>query len=170
MSGVTSSEAIRQQAPELFLDLYYPFHYKVGFAVEDALRGETLTQHQTVILWIVHYEGSDGVVRRKDVERRIGDWFDVTSSAISKALRSMARPEMGLVRITEDARSGREKVVALTAKGRAHVERMRSRANALIGEIVAELTPEEIRSGLHFLERVSQIVEDLRYPADRLVD
>ena len=162
MSSATSSEALRRQAPELFLNLYYPFHYKVGFAVEDALRGDTLTQHQTVILWIIYSESEGGVVRRKDVERRIGDWFDVTNSAISKALRSMARPELALVRITEDARSGREKVVALTAKGRAHVERMRSRAERLIADIVAELTPEEISSGLHFLERVSRIVDDMR--------
>lgn len=162
MSVAESPSTLRKRAPELFLNLYYPFHYKVGFAVEDALRGETLTQHQTVILWIIHSEGEDGVVRRKDVERLIGHWFDVTSSAISKALRSMARPEVGLVRISEDARSGREKVIALTPKGRAHVERMRARANALIGDIVAELTTEEISSGLNFLDRVSRIVEGMR--------
>lgn len=162
MSGTNSPAALRKQAPELFLNLYYPFHYKVGFAVEDALRGEALTQHQTVILWIIHSEGEDGVVRRKDIERLIGHWFDVTSSAISKALRSMARPELGLVRINEDTRSGREKVVTLTPKGRTHVERMKSRASTFIAEIVAELTPEEISAGLHFLDRVSEIVEDMR--------
>ena len=78
--GASGSEIAR------FVALFYPFHYRVGFTIEDALRGERLSQHQAVILWIVHSEGEDGVtMRRKDIERRIGSWFDITSSAISKA-------------------------------------------------------------------------------------
>ena len=162
MSGRKPSAALRKRAPELFLDLFYPFHYKVGFAVEDALRGETLTQHQTVILWLLHSEEADGPVPRKVVERLIGNWFDVTSSAISKALRAMARPDLGLLTISENEQSGREKVIELTPKGHAHVERMKARAEAVIGEIVDELSNDDITQGLNFLERVSQIVENMR--------
>lgn len=126
------------------------------------MRGDQLTQHQTVILWIIHSEGENGrFMRRKDIEHRISTWFDVTSSAISKALRSMARPETPFLEITEDPRSGREKMLHLTDEGQAHIEEMMQRTEDFIARIVADLSDEEIRSGLHFLKRVGDVVEKM---------
>jgi DNA-binding MarR family transcriptional regulator len=145
-----------------YLKLFYPFHYRVGFTVENALRGRQLSQHQAVILWIVHSEGEQGLaMRRKDIEQRIGTWFDITSSAISKALRSLARAGQPLINIAEDPSSGREKRVTLTAEGQREVRRMIARAEAVIATIVAELSPGEVQSGLTFLRRVSEIVANL---------
>ena len=56
-------------------------------------------------------------MRRKDTERLIQTWFEVSSSAITKALRGMARPPLSLVQIVEDKQSAREKQVRLTPKG-----------------------------------------------------
>lgn len=153
-------KSLRNQSPALFLDLYYPFHYKTGFAIEHVLRGSNLTQIQTIILWTIHSEGDEGsTMRRKDIEQRITNWFDITSSAISKSIRGMAKS--GFLTITEDPESGREKRIQLTTDGHEQVANMMRRTKKLIANIVAELSDDEIASGLNFLQRVSDIVEDL---------
>tara|TARA_R110002110_G_scaffold413729_1_gene641609 strand:+ start:101424 stop:101921 length:498 start_codon:yes stop_codon:yes gene_type:complete len=160
----SSSKKAQQRAssPAEFLRLFYPFHYQVGSTIENALRGNDLTQHQTVILWIIHSEGEDKTsMRRKDIELRIRAWFDTTSSAISKALRSLARADKPYLRITEDPRSGREKLVTLTPDGERQVQRMIERSEAFIHQIVDELTDEEVSAGLLFLRRVSEVVPTL---------
>jgi DNA-binding MarR family transcriptional regulator len=152
----------RDLSPTLFLDLFYPFHYRVGFTIEQALRGNQLSQHQTIILWIIHSEGEQGtLIPRKKIEARMTSWFDITSSAISKALRSLARADMPCLEITEDPHSARERLVALTPAGQQLVEQMMARSERLIARIVEHLDDKEIRAGLHFLERVSEIVPRL---------
>lgn len=154
--------ALRTTSPADFLRLFYPFHYQVGSTIESALRGKQLSQHQTVILWIIHSEGIDGrIMRRKDIELRISSWFDITSSAISKALRSLARAEMPYLDIAEDPNSGREKLVTMTTEGQRQIEEMISRSEAFIGRIVEELSADEIRAGLLFMRRVSEVVPTL---------
>lgn len=146
----------RKQAASDYLQLFYPFHYQVGFAVENALRGGKLTQHQTVILWIIHSEGGRSQsMRRKDIENKISAWFDLTSSAVSKALRSLARDDMPLLKITEDPRSGREKLVTLTREGERYIEGMIQRSEQVIEKIIANMSADEIRSGLHILARIA---------------
>ena len=109
MENPRNKDLLRAESPADFLRLFYPFHYQVGSTIENTLRGDTLSHHQTIILWIIHSEGDGGnSMRRKDIETRIGTWFDITSSAISKALRSLARSELPFLVITEDPLSGRE--------------------------------------------------------------
>lgn len=151
-------QALRATAPLQFLELFYPFHYRVGFATEAALSGGAITRQQTVILWLIHSEGVDGrAMRRKDIEASITTWFDVTSSAISKAVRQMAQPEPGLVRIEEDPTSGREKIVTLTQKGERFLADMIGNGVAHINKLIAPLSDDEIAEGLNFLARVSEI-------------
>lgn len=146
----------RAQASKRYLKLFYPFHYQVGFAVENALRGGELTQHQTVILWIIYSEGgSSQSMRRKDIETNISAWFDLTSSAVSKALRSLAKEDLALLKISEDPRSGREKLVTLTRKGEQYIDGMIGRAESVIQRIIANMSADEIRSGLHILARIA---------------
>ncbi|MEM8662054.1 MAG: winged helix DNA-binding protein [Pseudomonadota bacterium] len=162
-----TKKALRKTSPHDFLQLFYPFHYQVGSTIETALRGSDLSQHQTVILWIIHSEGDSGrVMRRKDIEQRISSWFDVTSSAISKALRSLARADKPFLEISEDPNSGREKLVTLTRAGQKEIGSMIKRTEAFIGRIVDELTIEEIRAGLVFMARVSQVVPALKREDD----
>lgn len=157
-----NKDALRTTSPPDFLRLFYPFHYQVGSTIESALRGKQLSQHQTVILWIIHSEGDRGkLMRRKDIELRISSWFDITSSAISKALRSLARAEMPYLEIREDPHSGREKLVTMTSEGQRQIQEMIKRSEAFIGKIVEELTAEEIHAGLLFMRRVSEVVPTL---------
>ena len=160
--NTANKSALRATSPPDFLRLFYPFHYQVGSTIESALRGKQLSQHQTVILWIIHSEGDQGkTMRRKDIELRISSWFDITSSAISKALRSLARAEMPYLEIREDPHSGREKLVTMTAEGQRQIQKMIKRSEEFIGRIVEELSEDEIRAGLVFMRRVSEVVPTL---------
>lgn len=144
-----------------FLELYYPIHYKAGIGVEDALRGTELSRHQVAILWLIHSEGTDGSrMSRKAIVQSLSNWFEISSAAITKALRSMAQPPLALVRLDEDPSSGREKVVTLTPKGIAHLEAMISRGTAYVQLIVDRLDDDQIVNGLDFFARITEVVDD----------
>jgi len=152
----------REPAAE-FLEFFYPIHYKLGMAIEDALRGGQLTRKQVAILWLIRSEGSStNSMRRKEIERLITTWFEVSSSAITKALRAMARPPLNLVQVVEDPHSGREKQVILTAKGQRFLSTMVEQGTQFVRGLAEQLTEEEIRSGIHFLSKVTIAVEHLR--------
>ena len=159
---------LRKHAAALFLDQYYPFHYEVGFAVERELRDARLTQHQSVMLWIIHATvGDGGRMPRKELEKRLKLWFDVTSSAISKALRGLAKPPLELLLIEESPVSAREKYVSLTNAGRELVGDMNGRGQAIVQRIVDQMSDDEIEHGLRFLRQVSAIVNDFSAEDDR---
>ena len=93
-SAKSSSPAERHAAG--LLELFYPVHYRGNMAVEEAMRGE-LSRKQAAILWLIRSAGSEGrSMRRKEIVLRLQDWFDVSSPAITQALRRMASPSMGL--------------------------------------------------------------------------
>lgn len=149
------SESARQ-----FLDLFYPVHYKVGIGIEDALRGGRLTRHQVAILWLIRSEGEAGrSISRKEIERSITRWFELRNSAISKSLRAMAREPLGLLEILEHPTSGRERQVLLTARGVKEIERMVDEGQRFIQTMVDHLSGDEAGQGVHFLARVSAIID-----------
>ncbi|MGH8013887.1 MAG: MarR family winged helix-turn-helix transcriptional regulator [Candidatus Binataceae bacterium] len=134
------------------LELFYPVHYRVNMAVEDAMRGN-LTRKQAAILWLIRSAGNDGGrwMRRKDIVVRLQDWFEVTSPAITQTLRRLARAPMGLVRLVEDAASAREKRVLLTPKGERFVSTMVKRGRGFLHELVEQLPEDQIGGGIKFL-------------------
>lgn len=134
------------------LELFYPIHYRGNMAVEDAMRGE-LTRKQAAILWLIRSAGNERGrwIRRKEIVARLQDWFDVSSPAVTQALRSMARPPMGLVRLVEDAESAREKRVLLTAKGERFVQTMIERGREFLVKLVTQLPEDQVSSGVEFL-------------------
>ena len=146
--------AAQRQAADL-LELFYPVHYKSNMALEDAMRGR-LTRKQAAIMWLIRSEGMNGQgMRRKDIERLLQDWFDVSSPAITKALRAMAGPPLGLVRLMEASDSGREKRVFLTPKGERFlltmVERGRVFLLRLLAQLGEHLSEREVDYGVRFL-------------------
>jgi DNA-binding MarR family transcriptional regulator len=157
---MSKASRIKKTAPRDMLELFFPIHYTVGMTVEDTLRNEVLTRQQTIILWLIRARGEGGVtMRRKDIAASMTYWFDLTNSAISKALRSLARPPLSLLDVSEDPNSGREKVVTLTAKGETFLQEMMRNAEGLIKIITDEMTDEEIVQGLHFFTRISEIFD-----------
>src|SRR5258708_24579780 len=116
------------------------------------MRAGRLTRKQTAILWLIHSEGSDRrQMRRKDIERLLQTWFEVSSSAITKALRGMSRPPLGLLRMVEDPQSAREKQVVLTSKGEKFLHSMVEEGRRLLRRLVAQLSDQEIDAGNLYL-------------------
>lgn len=145
-----------------YLELFFPIHYKVGIAIEDALRSEKLSRQQTCILWMIRAKGLDGEsMRRKDIEKALQAWFEISSSAVSKALRALSKPPLELITIIEDPTSGREKLVSLTSEGKHFLSGAIGNGMELMDWMTAQLTDAEIKQGIHFLARVSEIFESL---------
>ena len=109
MRTTTSQTRAAEDLVAELLELFYPVHYKGGMALEDAMRDGQLTRRQVAILWLIRSEGERGRrMARKEIERLLTTWFEISSSAITKALRSMARPPLSLLQVREDPQSGRE--------------------------------------------------------------
>jgi DNA-binding MarR family transcriptional regulator len=160
MTAVAYQLSPEDNPAAVLLKFFYPFHYKGGMALEDALRCGRLSRKQVAILWLIRSEGEQGKrMRRKAIERSIQTWFEVSSSAITKALHGMARPPLSLVKIVEDPRSAREKLVLLTLKGERFLDTMVAEGLKFEQQIVDQLTSEEVSSGIHFLQRAMAAVE-----------
>lgn len=131
-----SAKAYCCAAATELMEFFYSVHYEIGTALEDVVRADVLSRQQGAILWLIRSQGDGGSrVRRKDIEANVRRWFEMTSAALSKSLRTMMRPPLELIEITEDPRSGREKLVALTPKGKAFLDA----AGAQTGTVLAEL-------------------------------
>src|SRR5258708_6638660 len=160
MTAVAYRLGAEENPAAVLLEFFYPFHYKGGMALEDVLRCGQLSRRQVAILWLIRAEGEQGKrMRRKDIERSLKTWFEVSSSAITKSLRSMARPPLGLVQIVENAQSAREKQVRLTQKGERFLATMVAEGQRFEQQIVDQLTAEEVNSGIQFLLRVRSALE-----------
>lgn len=154
-----SSPAVSKAARD-FLDLFYPVHYKIGIGIEDALRGGRLTRHQVAILWLIRSEGEGGKrIARKEIERSITRWFEIGNSAISKALRVLAKPPYELLAIVENPLSARERYVLLTPAGEQQIEWMVGQGHRFLQRMVDHLNADESAQGVHFLTRVSAIID-----------
>ena len=145
------------------LELFYPVHYQVGMALEDALRQRRLTRKQVAILWLIRSIGGEHHrLSRKQIQHAVTNWFEVSNSQITKALRAMARRPLALIQIVEDPRSGREKQVLLTAKGERFLLTMVERGRAFFHPVGERLAPDLIRDGLVFLRLASAALEDAK--------
>jgi len=161
LTAATYTYRAEESPAAVLLEFFYPFHYKGGMALEDVLRCGQLSRRQVAILWLIRSEGERGKrMRRKDIERSLQTWFEVSSSAITKALRSMARPPLGLVQIVENVQSAREKQVRLTAKGERFLATMVAEGQRFEQQIVDRLIPEEVNAGIRFLLRVRSALDD----------
>lgn len=150
-----------QKTPALaYLDLFFPIHYLAGIQVEDAMKCGVLSRQQACIMWTIRTQGENGEsMRRKEIERAMASWYEVTSSAISKSLRALTREPMDFLTMTEDPENGREKIVRLTPKGREFLKEMIKNGEAVMAEFVEGLRDEEIQPGITFLTRASEIFQ-----------
>ena len=167
MIGATDSNLGQRHATDL-LELFYPVHYRSNMAVEDAMRGE-LSRKQAAILWLIRSAGSDEgrSMRRKEIVLRLQDWFDVSSPAITQALRRMARPPMGLIRLVEDPDSAREKRVILTPKGEEFIRSMIERGRTFIGSLMKQLPNDQVSGGIEYLRAAVAAVEQVHLNGHR---
>jgi hypothetical protein len=151
--GLEKSQ-VEGSAAELLEILYFVHDRAIG-AVGHAMGGP-LTRTQGAILWLIRSEGEGArSMLRKDVARRLHNWFDLGSPAITTALQALAKPPFRLVRLIGNADSGREKKVILTARGVRFVASMGERGQSLVKELISELrktlSENEIAAGMEFL-------------------
>lgn len=152
--------ATPDNAPELFLDFFYPIHYSIGMKVEAGLMAcGKLDRNQTVIMWILRSElarsGSNSL-QRKEIVARMTNWYDITSSSVSKALRALAKEPLGFIELSEDPNSGREKIVKITPSGEAHCKQMIASACEVIRKLTDNFTTQENQMGVFMFKRMDE--------------
>ena len=140
--------------------LFLPIHYKIGMALEDALRCGQLSRKQVALLWLMRTEReAAGHMRRKDLERLLASWFETSSPTITRALRDMANAPLKLVRLVEDPDSGREKQVILTPKGERFLHTMEEEGKKFLQPFLAQMPPAESRELFRLLRKGVSLFE-----------
>ena len=154
----------REYAPLMHLNIFFPIHYKAGNRVEQALRSAaSLNRQQVIILWTIAAQGIDGEhMSRKMIERTLQNWLEITSSSVSKALRSLMDKPLNLLTITEHPDSGREKIVRLTRNGKATIEEMLANGEHFLQQVIDQLSQEEIDMVVYIFKRTHEIFK--KYP------
>jgi DNA-binding MarR family transcriptional regulator len=133
------------------LSFFYPVHYRLGMDLEKRMCQGRISRKQAAILWLIESEvGADGWMRRRLIEQTLSSWFEISNSNVSQVLRDLARPPLSLVKLIENPASGREKVVALTAEGKAFFETMLNAAVDHLGQELHHLSADELRWGVGF--------------------
>jgi len=150
------SPKARRAAAAALMEFFYPVHYEIGTALEDVVRSNVLSRQQAASLWLIRSQGEHGVrMRRKEIEENVRRWFEVTNAAVSRSLRGLMRPPLELIEIAEDPKSGREKVISLTPKGRAFLDSVASRATGGLADLIEEVSPELVDVAIHYFRELT---------------
>jgi DNA-binding MarR family transcriptional regulator len=170
-ASVQSKKSQLERDSAELLEILYFVHDKGISAIGATMRGQ-LSRTQASILWLLRSEGEEArAMLRKEVARRLHNWFDLGSPAITTALQTLAEPPLRLVRLIGNAASGREKKVILTAKGERFVASMAVRGQRLVRELISDLekslSQEEIAVGLEFLRASVSFFQRI-YPARKV--
>jgi DNA-binding MarR family transcriptional regulator len=99
---------------------------------------------------------------RKRIETALSSWLEITSSSVSKAIRSLTTGDMALLTINESPESGREKTVQLTKKGSEFIRRLNASGVDYLQGLVEQLSDDEIAMVAHIFSRTYDIFES--YP------
>lgn len=153
-------------APNMFLDYFYPIHFSIGMKIEAGLMEcGRLDRHQTVIMWILRSESQRRgvtVISRKDIVKMMTNWYDITSSSVSKALRALAKEPLSYITILEDPNSGREKLIEMTPAGKQHCDEMIASACDVIKRITANFSDDENKMGVYMFMRMDEEFSKIR--------
>jgi DNA-binding MarR family transcriptional regulator len=68
----------------------------------------------------------------------------------------MMRPPLELIEIIEDPRSGREKLVTLTPKGRAFLDSVAAQATTVLAELIEDVSPELADSAIDYFGHLTR--------------
>lgn len=150
-----NTEAVAARSANLadLLSFYYPVHYRIGMDLETVMGQGRISRKQAAILWLIHSRAdTDGWVRRKVIEERLSTWFEVSNSSISNLLRELTKTPLELVQQVENPSSGREKLVRLTANGRAFVDGMIAQSTEYLRQHMGHLTEDQLTWGIQFFK------------------
>ncbi len=147
-----------------FMDFFYQVHYRLGMSIEEAMCNGVVSRTQGAVLWLVASEvGDNAEIPRKDIERRLREWYETSNSNVSKILRDLASAPLNFLSQAESPHSGREKIITLTPAGLAFVNEMRERGMAYFEEALAHLSLSDMAHGSQFFDALfSQPVAPVR--------
>ncbi len=90
------------------------------------------------------------------------NWYDITSSSVSKALRALAKEPLSYITILEDPNSGREKLIEMTPAGKQHCDEMIASACDVIKRITANFSDDENKMGVYMFMRMDEEFSKIR--------
>jgi DNA-binding MarR family transcriptional regulator len=155
-----------ESAPNMFLDYFYPIHFSIGMKIEAGLMEcGRLDRHQTVIMWILRSEtqrSGETSISRKDIVKLMTNWYDITSSSVSKALRALSKSPLHYIELEEDPNSGREKLITLTPAGEKHCNEMIASACNVIKRITENFSEDENKMGIYMFMRMDDEFSKIR--------
>lgn len=138
---------------ERVLRYFYPVHYRFGMEMEQAMGQGRLGRKQAALLWLIHSEaGTDGWMPRKDIEAKLGGWFEMSSPNVTKIIHDTASVPHEMIEIIDSPGSGREKRLRLTESGQNFVSTMIVSANLFLSGRVGHMPQPKLAAGLAFLE------------------
>jgi len=153
----------RRAAAAELMTFFYPVHYEIGTALEDVVRSHKLSRQQAATLWLIRSHGENGVrIRRKEIEGNMCRWFEVTNAAVSRSLRGLMRPPLELIGIAEDPKSGREKLISLTPKGKLFLDSVEERATRGLADLLEELTPDLVHAAILYFQELTSAFQRSR--------
>jgi Winged helix DNA-binding domain len=150
---VATAGSYRRSAATELMEFFYSVHYEIGTALEDVVRADVLSRQQAAILWLIRSQGDGGVrMRRKDIESNVRRWFEVTSAALSKSLRTMMHAPLALI----------EKLVALTPRGKAFLEAAATKAGMVLAGLIEDAPLDVIENAITYFRYLTGAFQSSR--------
>lgn len=150
----------KQEVSQLF-QYFYLVHYQLNMLIEDVMRGP-LTRKEAALLFYLHAEGGKAAsLPRKQVAARLNDWFEATSSNVTKIIARLEAQPLGLVVVTNEPGSARDKRVTLSPEGHAFVQSMLKKGEQQSELLLRGLSDEQVRVGLEFFKSASSITNSI---------
>jgi DNA-binding MarR family transcriptional regulator len=138
------------------LGFFYPIHYGISMETETRMRLGRISRQQAAVLWLIESKvGPEGWMRRRIVEQMLRSWFECSKPHVSQLLKELGSPPLSLIKQMPNPTSAREKLIALSPKGREFFRTMIEEGIAYLEERLSHLTPEMAVTGINFYSAIS---------------
>jgi DNA-binding MarR family transcriptional regulator len=138
------------------LGFFYPIHYGISMETETRMRLGRISRQQAAVLWLIESKvGPEGWMRRRVVEQMLRSWFECSKPHVSQLLKELGSPPLALIKQMQNPTSAREKLIALSPKGREFFRTMIEEGIAYLEERLSHLTPEMAVTGINFYSAIS---------------
>ena len=126
----------------------------VGNIFERSLPDGLTNSQFSVLNWFVRVDD-------QATPTRLATAFQVTGGAMTNTLKKLEAK--GLVKVRPDVTSGRQKIVTMTAKGRAMRDKAIACAPPALGEFAEQFSMSNIEKQTRELKKVRQFLDEYRY-------
>ena len=147
-------------ASELF-NYFYLIHFQLNMAIEDVMRG-SLSRKEAALMLLLHSEGGKtACLPRRIVVERFSNWFEATSSNVTKIISRLSSDEIDLVKVSNEKGSARDKQISLTSNGKRTLRAMLKRGAAQTQVLMQGIPAEDIKLGLEFFSKASSFTNTI---------